>query len=165
MNFDLKDYNIHLLYPNALSAEQHPIHNKNSLKSHVAPDRPWAKIATDLFSFKENDYLILVDYYSNFWGIDLLPNTESITGVRKLKAHLARYGIPGILMSDNDLNILYKPSFFWKEDLFHKSTKNINIKIYNKQSKKTMKRGKKKEERRKKKEERRKKKEERRMKS
>ena len=27
-------------------------------------------------------------------------------------------------------------SFFWKEDLFHKSTKNINRNIYNKHSKK-----------------------------
>ena len=40
-----------------------------------------------------------MDYYSNFWEIDLLPNTESITVVRKLKAHFARYGIPDILMS------------------------------------------------------------------
>ena len=31
----------------------------------------------------------------------MLPNTESITVVRKLKAQFARYGIPDILMSDN----------------------------------------------------------------
>ena len=42
-----------------------------------------------------------MDYYSNFWEIDLLPNTESITVVRKLKAHFARYGILDILMSGN----------------------------------------------------------------
>ena len=42
-----------------------------------------------------------MDYYSNFWEIDLLPNTESITTVRKLKAHFSRYGIPDIIMSDN----------------------------------------------------------------
>ena len=29
------------------------------------------------------------------------PNTESITVVRKLKAHFARYGIPYFRMSDN----------------------------------------------------------------
>ena len=62
---------------------------------------PWAKVATDLFSFKNKDYLILVDYCSNFWELDLLLNTESITVLRKLKAHFARYGIPDILMSDN----------------------------------------------------------------
>ena len=74
---------------------------KESLKSHDVPDHPWAKAATYLLSFKEKDYLILVDYYSKFWEIDLLPNTESFTVVRKLKAHFARYGIPDILMSDN----------------------------------------------------------------
>ena len=42
-----------------------------------------------------------MDYYSNFWEIDLLPYTEPITVVRKLKAHFARYGIPDILMSGN----------------------------------------------------------------
>ena len=54
-----------------------------------------------MFSFKEKDYLILVDCYSNLWEIDLLPNTDYITVVRKLKAHFARYGIPDILMNDN----------------------------------------------------------------
>ena len=54
-----------------------------------------------MFSYKAKDYLILMDYYSNFGEIDLLPNTESNTVVRKLKAQYARYGIPDILMSDN----------------------------------------------------------------
>ena len=65
-----------------------------SMKSHDVPDRPWAKVATDLLSFKEKYYLILVE-------IDLLPNTESITVVRKLKVQVARYSIPDILMSNN----------------------------------------------------------------
>ena len=97
MNSDLKDYISKCSICRTTSYSQ----QKESLKSHDVPDRPWAKVATDLFSFKEKDYLILVDYYSNFWEIDLLPNTESITVVRKLKAHFARYGIPDILMSDN----------------------------------------------------------------
>ena len=50
---------------------------------------------------KKKDYLILMDYYSNCWEIDQIPNTESITVARKLKAHFARYGIPDILMGDD----------------------------------------------------------------
>ena len=97
MNSDLKDYISKCSICRTTCYSQ----QKESLKSHDVPDRPWAKVATDLFSFKEKYDLILVDYYSNFWEIDLLPNTESITVVRKLKAHFARYGIPDILMSDN----------------------------------------------------------------
>ena len=97
INSDLKDYISKCSIGRTTSYSQ----QKESLKSHDVPDRPWAKVATDLFSFKEKDYLILVDYYNNFWEIDLLPNTESITVVRKLKAHFARYGITDILMSDH----------------------------------------------------------------
>ena len=44
--------------------------------SHDIPDRPWAKVGTDLFAKDGRDYLITVDYYSNFWEVDLLPSTE-----------------------------------------------------------------------------------------
>ena len=98
MNSDLKDYISKCSICRTTSYSQ----QKETLKYHDVPDRPWAKVATDLCSFNEKDYLTLVHYYSNFLEINLLPNTESITVVRKLKAHFfARYGIPDILMSDN----------------------------------------------------------------
>lgn len=45
--------------------------------------------------------MITVDYYSNFWEVDYLPDTKSNTVIRKLKAHFARQGIPDVLISDN----------------------------------------------------------------
>lgn len=75
---------------------------KESLIPHDVPvDRPWAKVGTDLFTYKDSEYLITVDYFSSFWEIDHLHNTKSQTVVRKLKAHFARYGIPDTVMSDN----------------------------------------------------------------
>ena len=47
------------------------------------------------------DYLVTVDYYSNFWEVDYLPTTKSNTVIKKLKAHFSRYGSPSILISDN----------------------------------------------------------------
>ncbi|KAK5853431.1 hypothetical protein PBY51_007214 [Eleginops maclovinus] len=74
---------------------------KETLISHEMPNRPWAKVGTDLFSFDNKDYLITVDYYSNFWEIDYLSDTKSTTVIRKLKAHFARQGTPDVVISDN----------------------------------------------------------------
>ena len=46
--------------------------SKETLMSHDIPNRPWEKVGTDLFSIKEKNYLITVDYFSNFWEIDRL---------------------------------------------------------------------------------------------
>ena len=76
-------------------------HCKETLMSHEIPERPWEKIAADLFTYKGKEYLITVCYKSNFWELDRLNDTKSSTVVKKLKAHLARYGIPKQLVSDN----------------------------------------------------------------
>jgi len=74
---------------------------KESLMSHEIPDRPWSKIGIDLFEYCQENYLISVDYYSNFWEVDRLETTSSKTVVGKLKKLFARYGIPSQVMSDN----------------------------------------------------------------
>ena len=74
---------------------------KETLMSHDVPDRPWAKIGTDLFAKDGKDYLITVDYYSNFWEVDWLQSTDAATVINKLKNHFARHGIPDTIVSDN----------------------------------------------------------------
>ena len=74
---------------------------KEPLTSHKVPNRPWAKIGSDLFQFQNKDYLVTVDYFSNFFEVDYLSTTTSNTVVKKLKGHMARYGIPDEVVSDN----------------------------------------------------------------
>ena len=74
---------------------------RETLMSHDIPDRPWAKIGTDLFPHNGKDYLVTVDYYSNFWEVDYLADTKAQTTIGKLKAHYARHGIPDTIVSDN----------------------------------------------------------------
>ena len=50
---------------------------KETLISLEVPERPWAKVGIDLFSYRSHNYLICVDYYSSFWEIDLLEDTRS----------------------------------------------------------------------------------------
>ena len=41
------------------------------------PQLPWQKVGTDLFEYMQNQYLIIVDYYSRFIEIALLSDTLS----------------------------------------------------------------------------------------
>lgn len=41
-------------------------HPKDTLMSHSIPDRPWHKVDVDLFEFESVEYLITVNYLSNF---------------------------------------------------------------------------------------------------
>ena len=78
-----------------------PRQRKETLTPHPRSDTPWQKIGLDLFSIHGRDYLVSVDYLSNFWEVDYLPTTSTSMILTKLKTHLARYGIPQVIISDN----------------------------------------------------------------
>ena len=74
---------------------------KETLHPHDVPDRPWAKVAVDLFKCNKTDYLIIVDYFSGFWEVDPLESTTASHVIRKMKMQFARHGIPDVCVSDN----------------------------------------------------------------
>lgn len=74
---------------------------KETFMGQEVPARPWERIGTDLFTWDSKDFLITVDYYSNFWELDQLPDTRSKTVIRMLKYHFARHGCPDQVVSDN----------------------------------------------------------------
>ena len=81
-------------------------HRKNNVKEpliqHEVPDRPWQKIACDLFTLGGKDYLLTVDYYSKWVEIGFLrDSTVSSEVITQLKSTFARYGIPDEVVSDN----------------------------------------------------------------
>ena len=78
-----------------------PRQSKEPLIPHQRGDTPWQKIGIDLFSIDQRDYMVTVDYLSNFWEVDYLSLTTTSAILTKLKAHLARYGIPQVIVSDN----------------------------------------------------------------
>ena len=53
--------------------------------AHGIPQYPWQIVATDLFVWNGDDYLLVVDYYSRFWEVVKLPNTKSVTIIGKIK--------------------------------------------------------------------------------
>ena len=74
---------------------------KEPLISTEVPSRPWSIVAQDLFTLNSKSYLITVDFYSDFWELDALPDTSGETIVARTKAHFACYGIPDRVISDN----------------------------------------------------------------
>ena len=66
MNADMKDY-----ISRCERCRNFEISNqKETLMPHELPSRPWEKVGADLFSLDGRDYLITVDYLSNFWEVD-----------------------------------------------------------------------------------------------
>jgi len=74
---------------------------KETLLPHDIPSNPWFKVGTDLFFFKNKNYLIVADYHSKYFDISYLPNIEATTVVSHTKAIFARFGIPKEVVSDN----------------------------------------------------------------
>ena len=74
---------------------------KETLICHEYPTRPWAKVASDLCSLDGRDYLITVDYFSNFAEVDKVTDATSGGIIELLKQQFAPHGIPDTIMTDN----------------------------------------------------------------
>ncbi|KAJ8351147.1 hypothetical protein SKAU_G00226230 [Synaphobranchus kaupii] len=81
--------------------EHRPSNAKEPMISHRIPDRPWQVVATDMFTWNGENYLVTVDYYSRFFELDNLHSTTSAAMIHKLKAAFARHGIAETVVSDN----------------------------------------------------------------
>ena len=89
---------------------------KETLKSHQTPDRPWQYVAADLFELEGKSYLVTSDYFSDFFELDHLRSTASLSVIRKLKAHFTRNGIPEQLVTDNGPQFSSRFSKEWDFD-------------------------------------------------
>ena len=74
---------------------------KEPLMPTSLPDYPWQVVGSDLFSLKGEQYLVVVDYFSRFPEVFKLTSTVTGSVIAALKSLFSRYGLPGILRSDN----------------------------------------------------------------
>ena len=65
------------------------------------PDRPWSRLAMDLFELRGKTYLIIVNYFSRWIELRLLEKLNSKITITQIKSVFATYGIPDMIISDN----------------------------------------------------------------
>lgn len=53
--------------------------------------RSWERIGVDFFIFDIKDFFVIVDYFSNYWGINKFNNILASVVVLKLKSYFVRY--------------------------------------------------------------------------
>nr|XP_022910728.1 uncharacterized protein K02A2.6-like [Onthophagus taurus] len=83
--------------PRCVEERRNP--EETSLKEPI-PDKPWQRVAADLFKLKKW-YLIIIDYYSRFFEIFELTHMREDTIIGKFKQTFSRYGIPEVVRTDN----------------------------------------------------------------
>ncbi len=75
--------------------------SKEPMMVAEVPTAPWHKVGMDLFHLRGKDYLVVMDYYSNFPEMALLANLSSTCVITHAKSIFARHSIPHTVVSDN----------------------------------------------------------------
>ena len=74
---------------------------REPLKSYAVSPRPWSVVGEDLFQLGQQQFLIIVDYWSGFFEVQELTKVTSKSVITASKVQFARHGIPDTLISDN----------------------------------------------------------------
>lgn len=110
---DLKNYMSQCEVCNEINRKQH----KEPIIQRELPDRPWQEVGIDLCYIDGLNYLVTVDYYSNYSEIEFLTDMKAETVIAKIKQQFARHGIPNTVYSDNarqfDCDLFRKFSQKW----------------------------------------------------
>ena len=73
---------------------------KEPLKPYPSPLYPWQVIGSDIFRWQNNDYLLVVDYYSRYWEVVKLTRTTA-EHIVEMKKMFSRFAIPKDVELDN----------------------------------------------------------------
>ena len=73
INAEIRDYVSNCSVCNTLQPSQ----CREPLNTHEVPGRPWATVATDIFSYNGDNFIVVVDYYSNFIEMERITSTSS----------------------------------------------------------------------------------------
>lgn len=83
---------IEVLVQRCETCQQHRYQQpEEPLMAHSKPEEPWRKVGTDSFQLAGRDYLVIVDYKSNYPELALLSNTTAQQMIKHTKAIFTRH--------------------------------------------------------------------------
>jgi len=63
------------------------------LQTHKIPDRPWSRLAADVFTLQSKEYIVQVDYYSDYVGVSPLRKTTSTAIIKFTRVRFSQHGM------------------------------------------------------------------------
>ena len=82
--------------------EYKPRQQQERLTPHSTPARAWEKVAADLFTVEGKNYIVMVDYFSQYIEVcNLNTSTSSNAVIDRMKSVFARHGTPCEVFTDN----------------------------------------------------------------
>ena len=76
-------------------------HSKEPIVSHAISPERFLKVGIDIMTFRNTDYLVIVDYFSKYPEVVPLPDKTAQSVVMQCKSVFAHHGIPLEIISDN----------------------------------------------------------------
>ena len=83
------------------SAQKPTCLSNRQYAGHEIPVHPWSKLASDIFHFEGDSYLLIVDYTSRFPIIQKLSSMTGKAIAHHMRAIFAKYGWPDTLVTYN----------------------------------------------------------------
>ena len=81
--------------------EAQPANPKETMMTYPIAKYPWQCVASDCFEIKGNQYLVIVDMYSDYIEVAELSDLSSDSVIAAMKPILANQGSPAVLLTDN----------------------------------------------------------------
>ena len=75
---------------------------KEPLICHEPTSRPWEKVATDIFTLDDENYLCIVDYYSGYYSSGSVTQPSRNCHHKETWRHFVTHGTPNELLSGNE---------------------------------------------------------------
>jgi len=88
---------------------------KEPIIQHDFSRIPFQKIGMEIAEFKNISYLVIVDYYSRWIEVNKLKFKNTSEIIKKVKKIVVRFGIPEIIVVDNNPFGSYELKFFATE--------------------------------------------------
>ena len=85
----------------AICSKYKKAHQREPMIPHYIPPERFVKIGIDIMTFRNVDYIVIVDYFSKYPEVVPLPDKTAQSVADQCKSIFARHGIPLEIVSDN----------------------------------------------------------------